>query len=114
MPNRKPIALAWTALTGGHFVRWGGAAAAWAATAFTTRDAAANDLPRISEDDPMAKSLNYVHDAKNADAAKRTADSYCNNCVLYAGTADDEWAGCSIFPGKAVAGDGWCSVWARK
>jgi hypothetical protein len=24
------------------------------------------------------------------------------------------WAGCSIFPGKAVAGRGWCSAWSPK
>jgi hypothetical protein len=80
----------------------------------TGRNAAASELPPISEDDPMAKALNYVHDAGDADTAKRIQGSYCNNCILYAGEPDDEWAGCSIFPGKAVAGAGWCNVWAKK
>lgn len=113
MPKRKPNTPAGSPMSRRHFVRAAGAAAI-AATGFTARDAAASELPAISEDDPMAKSLNYVHDANDADGAKRVADSYCNNCVLYAGTPDDEWAGCSVFPGKAVAGKGWCSVWARK
>ena len=62
----------------------------------------------------MAKALNYVHDAGTVDAAMRASDRYCNNCALYAGDADDEWAKCSIFPGKVVAGRGWCSAWAPK
>ena len=62
----------------------------------------------------MAKALEYVHDAGDADTAKRVSGSYCNNCALYTGSADDEWAGCNIFPGKAVAGKGWCNVWAKK
>ncbi|NNL55777.1 MAG: High potential iron-sulfur protein, partial [Woeseia sp.] len=74
----------------------------------------ASELPRVEEDDPMAKALNYVHDARSVDAAKRFSDRYCNNCALYAGSEQDDWAGCSIFPGKAVAGKGWCSVWAPK
>ena len=114
MPIRKSRTLAKSPITRRYFVRSAGAAAAVAAAGLTGRTAAANELPQISEDDPMAKALNYVHDAGDADAAKRTQGSYCNNCVLYAGEPDDEWAGCSIFPGKAVSGAGWCNVWAKK
>jgi hypothetical protein len=71
-------------------------------------------LVRLEENNPTAKALNYVHDAKTIDAAKRFSDRFCNNCALFAGDSDDEWAGCSIFPGKAVANQGWCSVWAPK
>ncbi|MGB5492541.1 MAG: high-potential iron-sulfur protein [Woeseiaceae bacterium] len=71
-------------------------------------------LVRLEENNPTAKALNYVHDAKTVDAAKRFSDRFCNNCALFAGDSDDEWAGCSIFPGKAVANQGWCSVWAPK
>ena len=62
----------------------------------------------------MAKALNYVHDARTVDASKRAPDRFCNNCALYAGGMDDEWSKCSIFPGKVVAGQGWCSAWAPK
>ena len=62
----------------------------------------------------IAKALSYVHDAKSVDAARRASDRFCYNCALYAGDADDEWAGCSVFPGKAVAGAGWCGAWAPK
>ncbi len=97
-----------------RFVQSATVAAVLAASSIPVRNAAASELPRVSEDDPTAKALKYVHDAGTVDAAKRPSDRYCNNCALYAGTADDEWAGCSIFPGKAVAGRGWCSVWAPK
>ena len=50
--------------------------------------------------------------AWTVDAARRAGDSYCYNCALSAGTNGDAWAGCSIFPGKTVAGRGWCSAWS--
>ena len=83
-------------------------------------DAAAakpSGMPQLSEDDPQAKSLAYVHDAADIDVAKQPrfkAGQACSNCALYQGKAGDEWAGCSIFPGKAVKGTGWCSVYAPK
>ncbi|MGB5625684.1 MAG: high-potential iron-sulfur protein [Woeseiaceae bacterium] len=100
-------------MTRRRFLTSAGAAAAVATTGFG-EFAAANDLARLDEKDPTAKSLNYTHDAKTVDAAKRLSDQYCNNCALFAGDSDDEWAGCGIFPGKAVSGQGWCSVWAAK
>ena len=74
-------------------------------------------MPQLSEDDPQAKSLGYVHDAASIDGAKQPrfkAGQACSNCALYQGKADAAWAGCSIFPGKAVAGAGWCTVYAPK
>lgn len=96
------------------FVKSAGAATALATTGFAPASFGADELPRVSEDGAMAKALNYVHDAGTVDAAKRFSDRYCNNCALFAGTVDDAWAGCSVFPGKAVAGRGWCSAWAPK
>lgn len=101
-------------LTRRRFVKTVGAATAAVTTGFTAGTASAADLPRVKEDDPMAKALHYVHDARTVDAAKRFSDRYCNNCALYAGNAADEWAKCSVFPGKVVAGQGWCQVWAPK
>lgn len=74
-------------------------------------------MPKLAEDDPQAKSLAYVHDAADIDAAMQPrfkAGQACSNCALYQGKADDEWAACSIFPGKAVKGTGWCTVYAPK
>lgn len=100
-------------ITRRRFFASAGAAAAVATTGLG-RFAVADDMPRLDENDPTAVALNYVHDAKTADAAKRLSSQYCNNCALFTGEADDEWAGCGVFPGKAVAGQGWCSVWAAK
>ncbi len=97
-----------------RFIKTAGAATTAVTIGFGTTAIGAEENPRVNEDDPMAKALNYVHDAKTVDAAKRFSDRYCNNCALYAGSADDEWAACSIFPGKVVAGKGWCSAWAPK
>jgi hypothetical protein len=101
-------------LTRRNFFKTAGAAAAVASTGFGASTFADDSLIRVDENDPTAKALNYVHDAGKVDAAKRFSDRYCNNCALFAGKADDEWAGCGIFPGKVVAGRGWCNVWAPK
>lgn len=101
-------------LTRRHFVKTAGAVTAFGATSLTSLPAMADDLPRVSEDDAMAKALSYRHDAKTVDATKRASDHYCYNCALFAGAEGEEWAACSIFPGKAVAGRGWCSAWAPK
>ncbi len=101
-------------MTRRRFVKSASATAVLAGSVIVTPRSWAEELPRLSEDDPMAKALTYVHDAKSVEAAKGISDRYCNNCALFAGNADEEWAACSIFPGKAVAGLGWCSVWAPK
>ncbi len=80
-------------------------------------DAQAQDLPKLSEDDPAAKSLRYVHDASKVDAASRpnTAENQlCSNCALIQGEDGAEWRPCQIFPGKVVNANGWCAVWAPK
>jgi len=71
----------------------------------------------VSEDDPMAKGMRYTHDASTVDPSTRAnpaADQNCANCALIQGNDGDEWRPCQIFPGKLVAANGWCSVWAPK
>lgn len=80
-------------------------------------NAVAADLPHVSEDDPTAKAMKYVHDASTVDAAARAnpaAEQNCANCALVQGADGEEWRPCAIFPGKLVAANGWCSVWAPK
>ncbi len=75
------------------------------------REAWATEV-KITEDDPMAVALGYVHDATKADRGDNpTAD--CTNCFQYTASADD-WGTCNLFPGKLVAGAGWCKVWVAK
>lgn len=81
------------------------------------RDALADGLPQLGEDDPMGMAMKYTHDAASVDAATRNnpaAEQNCANCALVQGNDGDEWRPCQIFPGKAVAAAGWCSVWAPK
>ncbi|NCF50002.1 high-potential iron sulfur protein 2 [Gammaproteobacteria bacterium] len=81
------------------------------------REAQAQDLPQLAEDDPMAQAMKYTHDASTVDPSTRAnpaADQNCANCALIQGNDGDEWRPCQIFPGKAVAAAGWCSVWAPK
>ena len=81
------------------------------------REAQAGDLPKLSTDDPMAAAMKYTHDASSVDPASRNnpaAVQNCANCALVQGNDGDEWRPCQIFPGKAVAAAGWCSVWAPK
>ncbi len=71
---------------------------------------------RLSEDDPQAKSLSYVHDATTLEGSQTRYKSgqACVNCALYKAEEGAEWGACSIFPGKQVKGSGWCSVYAPK
>lgn len=73
--------------------------------------------PMVAETDAQAMSLGYKADATKVDKAKYpkyAAGQLCSNCALYQGKATDAAAGCGIFPGKQVAGKGWCSAYAKK
>jgi len=74
-----------------------------------TRTADAADMPKLDPDNGQAKALNYVHDAATNPAFQE--GSNCGNCVQWTG-GDSDWGGCNIFPGKAVAREGWCTAWA--
>lgn len=76
----------------------------------------ANDAEKLTEDDPMAKALGYKEDTAAVDATKHTnhkAEQNCLGCVLYQGN-DPDWGGCGAFPGKKVAGNGWCVAFSPK
>ena len=81
------------------------------------REARAQDMPHLPEDDPMAMAMKYTHDASTVDPSARAnpaAEQTCENCALVQGNDGDEWRPCQIFPGKLVNAAGWCSVWAPK
>ncbi len=80
-------------------------------------NAQADDLPKITADDPVGMALKYTHDASSVDPALRTqpaADQSCANCAQLQGNEGDEWRPCAIFAGKLVNANGWCSVWVPK
>ena len=93
------------------------AVAAAGCIAGTSRVAVAQDMPKVSEDDPMAKGMRYTHDASTVDPSTRAnpaPDQNCANCALVQGNDGDEWRPCQVFPGKLVNANGWCTVWAPK
>jgi hypothetical protein len=98
------------------FLKAGSLAVVSAAIAGSAGNAAAQ-AARVDEKDAQAQSLGYKHDATKVDKAKfpkYVAGQTCANCTLYVGKPTDAWGGCPIFPGKQVAGKGWCSAWVKK
>ncbi len=90
-----------------------------AGTALAAGEASAQDMPQLTEDDPAAKALLYVHDVADVDTSNPMAARYevgqdCANCIQIQGADGDEWRPCAIFPGKLVNAKGWCSVWVAK
>lgn len=81
------------------------------------REARADDLPHLTEDNPMAMAFKYTDDASSVDPASRpqpAVDQNCSNCALLLGNDGDAWRPCSIFPNNTVSAKGWCMVWAPK
>ena len=57
-------------------------------------EAQAQDLPQLTEDDPVAVALKYTHDASSVDAASRAqpaAEQNCANCAQLTGNEGDAW-----------------------
>jgi hypothetical protein len=87
-----------------------GTAAVAAVAGIMPRLARAADLPHLSPSDPSAQALGYVEDAGKATNAAHKAGADCANCLFFEGKAGDAWAPCKLFPGKDVAGKGWCTA----
>ena len=76
---------------------------------------AAEPMPQLDEAEPTAKALRYVHDASQVDAATRGGDDrLCRSCRFYTDATAEPWGPCSLFPGKAVNANGWCSGWVAR
>lgn len=87
-----------------------GASSVWPSMLIQANEA----LPKLSEDDPSAQQLQYVHDASGLSDDVRGKSDYCYNCRYFKGDQSTSWAACDLFPGKAVNANGWCSVWSAK
>jgi hypothetical protein len=83
--------------------------------------ARAEDLPHVDPaTDPIAQALSYVNDASTSEArAGNTGkelppeEQNCANCAFVQADSG-EWRPCSLFPGKAINENGWCTSWAIK
>lgn len=83
--------------------------------------ARAQPAEKADEEEAVAKSLGYRHDASQVDATafpKRAmaqgAGQFCNNCALFEGEPGNRWAPCSVFQDRQVAGKGWCNAWVSR
>lgn len=71
----------------------------------------------VSVTEPQALALGYVLLTTQVDQAKypaHTAEQKCLNCALFTGAAGADSGPCSLFGGRQVAAQGWCSAWVKK
>ena len=71
----------------------------------------------LDVNDPQAKALGYVKDAKTVDAKANPnykPGQTCANCLQAQGKPGDAQLPCNIFPGKLVQAKGWCKVWVKR
>lgn len=67
--------------------------------------------------DPQAVALGYVVDTTKADNKKfptHQATQHCGICQLYSGKPGATEGPCSLFQGRLVHVNGWCSAWVKK
>ena len=87
-----------------------------AASSIISVRAYSDELPDLAEDDPIAMGLHYKKDTTTVDSTKHVKhnpDQNCANCILY--TSKSDKAGlCTIFAGKQVSAEGWCTAYAKK
>lgn len=84
-------------------------------------DAKAGAAPMVDPKDPQAQVMNYVE--KHADLKKpelktdrqgvKFEAQHCANCSFYKAT-DAKVGSCTLFPGKLVKSEAWCSTWNKK
>jgi hypothetical protein len=87
------------------------------AAAMPVARAAAAEVPHLSETDPAAVALSYLHEAGRVDPKKHPdfiAGSNCANCLQLTGKMGDDWRPCKLFPGKLVKSSGWCKAWTAE
>jgi RNase P subunit RPR2 len=71
---------------------------------------------RLDLKDPAALARGYVEHADQVNAKKYPSyvkGSTCENCLLLQGSSGD-YRPCSLFPGKVVSVNGWCSGWTAE
>lgn len=78
------------------------------------KTAAAAGPEMVDLNDPVAKGVQYVHDAKKSPNSK---GNKCSTCMLYTKKEmkdGKEIGACSLFPNKFVYADGFCNSWVKK
>jgi hypothetical protein len=86
-------------------------------TALAALGAHAQAPAKLDEKDTQAVALGFVSDTTKADEKKypkHAKDQVCSSCQLYTGKPADASGPCSLFAGKLVPGNAWCSAWVKK
>lgn len=79
----------------------------------------------LGEQEPLAKAMQYVADAKKASPARADKKAFCYNCQKFnkcapadsackPAAASATYAPCEIFASKVVDKNGWCLSWTKK
>lgn len=75
----------------------------------------------VTADDPTGIALKYSEDATKADrvGAARPGmppdQQRCGVCqFMLADQGEGDWKGCTLFPGKLINVNGWCTSWTVK
>lgn len=72
----------------------------------------------VDPNEPQAKSLGYVTDAKTVDAKANPnykPGQVCANCLqVPAGKEKGPKIPCNIFAGRTVSANGWCKVYVKR
>jgi hypothetical protein len=84
------------------------AIAAAGLTRLARADAPAAQLPPLTTDDPKARELQYVEDARQSPDPTHT----CASCGLYQGSNTSVQGPCLLFPKRSVKAAGSCKSWA--
>ncbi|WP_422674252.1 high-potential iron-sulfur protein [Billgrantia sulfidoxydans] len=76
-----------------------------------SRQAYAQDLPRLDPSDEQAQALNYVEAAEQAsDHPAYEEGETCSNCMFFQRRGE----GCQLFPQNSVEPGGWCQSWVTR
>ncbi|MCG6940043.1 MAG: high-potential iron-sulfur protein [Thiohalocapsa sp.] len=99
----------------------GGLAAVPVMNLVATAAAYAQDVPAVDPaTDPTAQALKYHPDATTADRAGAARpglppdEQFCHNCNFSQPYAEEGYESCTLFPGKKVASNGWCTSWTMR
>jgi hypothetical protein len=86
--------------------------------ALGSRARAQENKPRLDEKEPQALQLGYRHNAAEVDKKKFPGykpGEVCGKCQFFQSkAASEEWAPCSMFPGRQVNVNGWCSSYMKR
>ncbi len=89
------------------------AAAAVMAPVVKFRSVFAEEAKMVDLNDPLAKALGYVADAKTS-KDRKDKKAQCSNCQFYQGDAKSKHGKCQLIPSGDVAVTGWCRSYSQK